>query len=291
MELLKQLNESFSVCGYEEEIREVVARFLSKYYDVHVDRLGNVIAHKAGTGEHLVFLSPMDVPGAFLNVEKEDGSYFYTKLATDFKVSDGCNGRSADGVCGSFHKDEKHPEGSFFKTSDGVIKVPSVAEVTVPFSIEGKSVTTRNGALFAMLKLSEQLCADDRSLTFVALAQTALRHRGAYGEIPVGADAYTLIELCENDRFKVGDGAILCLKDGAYIMPLVLKQRFASCFENRLVCEEKPSLAATLMKQKGGFMVASMKIPVVRRGTDRETVSLADIDDLIARTLDVVKKG
>ena len=291
MELLRQLNKSFSVCGYEDEIQEVVRNYFSQKYDVRVDQLGNVIAHKGGRGAHYVFLAPMDVPGAFLNVKKEGDSYFYTKLTPSFKTTNGSSGRSREGIEGVFCVDEKKPELSHFKTDGLVIKLPTVAEVTVPFSFENNFVKSRHCALYSILKLSEKLCEEKTTVTFIALAQTSLRNRGAFGAIPQGADCYFVIEPYENEHFKVGNGSILCLKDGEYIMPLVLKERLKHRFENLLVCEDKQSLSGCLAKRKGGCMVASVKLPVADLRTDKEQFSFKDVDDLISRIGDIVKKG
>lgn len=291
MELLKQLNDAFSVCGYEDEIREVVKKYFSKHFNVYVDRLGNVIARKEGKGKHFVFLAPMDVPGAFLNVQKEEDEFFSTKLSGTFKVTEDCSARTNNGTSGRFFVDEKRPEHAYYKSEGESVDLPAVAEISVSFSKDGERVTSRHGALYALMKLSEEVCGEDSSFTFVALAQTSLRQRGAYGDIPDGADCYTLIEQYENERFKLGEGAILCLKDGGYVMPLSLKNCFVRYFENLLVCDEKPSLAGTLCRQRGGRRVASVKLPVSGWRTQNETFSLKDIDGFVELMVDIVKKG
>lgn len=283
MELLKRLNDSFSACGYEEEVRAVVSDYLSKWYAVSGDTFGNVIATKAGEGQHLAFAAPMDTGGLFLNYEKSAGCYHYVKLSTNVKTNlQNALGRTFDGHKGVFLHHSEEPDQSYLDLGGEPIMLPMVADITVPFAVYGNRVVSRQGALFALLKLAEKLAGCSCAITIAALAQTSLQHRGACGKLPSDADFYTLIEPMEEGRFHMGDGGVLCLKDGVYLMPESLKERF-SAFENRCVCECKPSLAATLSKQQGGLRVASVKLPVRGMGTVTETFCPTDIDDLCGK--------
>ena len=74
MELLRKVVEAPGVSGYEFlGIRDVVKEELEKVVDeVYVDRLGNVIAHKKGSGPKIMIAAHMDKIGVMVNhIDKE----------------------------------------------------------------------------------------------------------------------------------------------------------------------------------------------------------------------------
>ena len=75
MELLKRLSEAYGVPGREEEIRAIVREALAGVVDsVEVDRLGNLIAHKAGEGPKVAVAAHMDEIGFMVSyVDQESG--------------------------------------------------------------------------------------------------------------------------------------------------------------------------------------------------------------------------
>jgi putative aminopeptidase FrvX len=75
MELLKRLSETPGIPGREEAIRVIVREVLTGHVDdISVDRLGNVIAHKKGTGPKVAVAAHMDEIGFFVShVDEETG--------------------------------------------------------------------------------------------------------------------------------------------------------------------------------------------------------------------------
>ena len=75
LELLKRLCETRGIPGREEAIRVIVREALSTYVDeLAVDRLGNLIAHKKGTGPKVAVAAHMDEIGFVVsNVDGETG--------------------------------------------------------------------------------------------------------------------------------------------------------------------------------------------------------------------------
>ena len=88
----------------------------------------------------------------------------------------------------------------------------------------------------------------------------------------------------------LGNGAILCLKDGSYLCPDYVKTKIGA-YNNKLVCEEKPSLAFELSRQEHGRMVASVKIPAKGIGTTAERFCMDDVLDLCDRLASLCEKG
>lgn len=75
MELLKRLTEATGVPGYEGPVRGVIVDALEALVDsIDVDRLGNVIAHKAGKGPIVAIAAHMDEIGFLVShVEEKSG--------------------------------------------------------------------------------------------------------------------------------------------------------------------------------------------------------------------------
>jgi putative aminopeptidase FrvX len=75
MELLKRLSETPGIPGREEAMRVIVREALTSYVDeISVDRLGNVIARKKGTGPKVVVAAHMDEIGFLVShVDEETG--------------------------------------------------------------------------------------------------------------------------------------------------------------------------------------------------------------------------
>jgi putative aminopeptidase FrvX len=75
MELLKRLSETPGVPGREEAMRVIVREALTGHVDeISVDRLGNVIARKKGTGPKVAVAAHMDEIGFFVShVDEETG--------------------------------------------------------------------------------------------------------------------------------------------------------------------------------------------------------------------------
>lgn len=75
MELLQQLAEAAGIPGREEEVRALVRKALQRHVDeVHVDRLGNLVAHKKGKGPKVVVAGHMDEIGFLVShVDEETG--------------------------------------------------------------------------------------------------------------------------------------------------------------------------------------------------------------------------
>ena len=75
MQLLKKLSETAGIPGREEAMRVMVREALTNHVDeISVDRLGNVIAHKKGTGPKVVVAAHMDEIGFLVShVDEETG--------------------------------------------------------------------------------------------------------------------------------------------------------------------------------------------------------------------------
>ena len=75
MDLLKRLSEAAGIPGHEGEIRRIISDELTELVDkVEVDPLGNLIAHKKGSGPTVLIAAHMDEIGFIVkHIEEETG--------------------------------------------------------------------------------------------------------------------------------------------------------------------------------------------------------------------------
>ena len=80
MDLLEELINAFGVSGSEGNIRKIIIREIKKYvHDIHVDKSGNLIAHKRGKYPKVMLAAHMDEVGLIVkNVEPHGRVYFST---------------------------------------------------------------------------------------------------------------------------------------------------------------------------------------------------------------------
>ncbi len=73
-ELMKKLSNCFSPSGRETNIRKLIENEIKDYVDeIKVDALGNLIAHKKGTGKKILFSAHMDQIGLIITHVDEKG--------------------------------------------------------------------------------------------------------------------------------------------------------------------------------------------------------------------------
>lgn len=74
MELLEQLTQTDGVSGREKHICGVISNEILPYVDeVYTDALGNLIAHKKGTGKKILFAAHMDEIGVIVTFIDDNG--------------------------------------------------------------------------------------------------------------------------------------------------------------------------------------------------------------------------
>jgi len=72
--LMNELSDIISPSGREKNVREYIEKQIKDYVDeIKVDSLGNLIAHKKGTGKKIMFSAHMDQIGLLINDIDEKG--------------------------------------------------------------------------------------------------------------------------------------------------------------------------------------------------------------------------
>lgn len=79
--LLEKLCNATGPSGYEGDVRELIKQTVKSYVDdVKVDRMGNIIVHKKGTGRKVIVDAHMDEVGFIITGYNEDGTLRFYSL-------------------------------------------------------------------------------------------------------------------------------------------------------------------------------------------------------------------
>jgi len=79
--LLEKLTEAKGVSGNEQEIRKLILKEIKKYVkDVKIDKFGNIIAHKKGTGPKVMLAAHMDEIGLMVKSISDKGNIYCSEV-------------------------------------------------------------------------------------------------------------------------------------------------------------------------------------------------------------------
>lgn len=203
--LLERLCNAASPPGYEGEMRNIIKAEVKNYVDdVKVDKMGNIIVHKKGSGKRVVVDAHMDEIGFIITGYNEDGTLKFQSLGLmDTKVMP-CKvvrigEKKLPGVIGlkPIHlqeKDEKEKNISISNLSidigakskeeaRGWVSIGEYAVFTTDFGyfgegcIKGKALDNRVGCSILVELLKENYNCD---LYGVFSVQEEIDNRGAY---------------------------------------------------------------------------------------------------------------
>ncbi|AJF62767.1 MAG: Cellulase [archaeon GW2011_AR20] len=81
VDLLEELLNAFGVSGSEANIRKIIIREIKKYvHDIHVDKSGNLIAHKKGKRPKVMLAAHMDEVGLIVKNIDPHGRVFFSVI-------------------------------------------------------------------------------------------------------------------------------------------------------------------------------------------------------------------
>lgn len=81
MELLRKLTQAYAPSGREDSLAELIKTIISSYVDeVYADGMGNLIAHKYGTGKKIMLAAHIDEIGLLVNYIDDKGFLRFAPL-------------------------------------------------------------------------------------------------------------------------------------------------------------------------------------------------------------------
>lgn len=203
--LLERLCNANSPSGYEGEVREIIKDEIKNYVDeIKIDRMGNVIAHKKGTGKTVLVDVHIDEPGFVITGYNDDGTLKFATLGVvDYKIVP-CKGvnigkNKIQGVIGikpihlqnSEEREKSYDLGSLCidigakskEEAKKIISLGDFAVFTTKFEafghgfVKGKAISSRVGCNILIELLKEEYQCDFYGVFSV---QGELKGRGSY---------------------------------------------------------------------------------------------------------------
>jgi putative aminopeptidase FrvX len=274
MELLKRLSETPGIPGREEAIRVIVREALTGHVDdIKVDRLGNVIAHKKGTGPKVVIAGHMDEIGflvshvdeetGFLRIEPVGG--FDPRTLIAHRVTVHTRGGDTYGLIGikpvhvlTEEERKKTPEmkdlfvdiGLSGKEAKERVRVGDPVTLVQTFAdlgklVTGKALDDRLG-VYVGIEAVKRIGKHKADIHFVATVQEEVGLRGARTsafsiapDIGVALDVTIACDIpgvSPNEQItRLGKGAAIKVKDSASISHPGLVQFLVNLAEERKI--------------------------------------------------------
>ncbi|MCI5604887.1 MAG: M42 family metallopeptidase [Clostridia bacterium] len=241
MELLKKLTQANSPSGNEGDICRVIEKEIKEYCDdIKIDALGNLIAHKKGLGDKIMFAAHMDEIGIIVTFIDENGFIrfsavggLYVKNMVHLKV------RFSNGVIGVIGSEEegfnKKPELSRLYVDIGA-KNREEAEKKVQIgdtaafigdcyiindTVISKALDNRAGC-YVLIEALKRIKNTDNDLYFVFTAQEEVGLRGAKAAaFAVKPDFAVAVDVTDTGdtpdapvmAVKMGNGAAIKIMD------------------------------------------------------------------------------
>lgn len=313
MELLKKLSLCYGPSGREQGITELIKSELNDFADeIYTDNLGNLIAHKKGTGKKIMFAAHMDEIGVVVTFIDDNGYLrfadvggLYTKYLHGKRV---VFANGTEGVVGSEPKNDKNSLLKMYidigaKTKEEAEKSVNVGDMAVfcgNFTeqngiIIGKALDNRAGC-FALIEALKQVKSEN-DLYFVFTVQEEVGLRGArtaaYAINPDVAIAVDVTDTgdtpkCDRVAVKMGAGAAIKVMDYSVICSSEVKNSLLALAEKNGIAHQLEVMtdggtdAGVIHFARGGVKTGGISIPTRYIHSPSEMIKKSDLIDVIS---------
>ena len=312
MELLKKLSLCYAPSGREQNITELIKGEIKDFADeVYTDNLGNLIAHKRGTGKKIMFAAHMDEIGVVVTYIDDNGYLrfsdvggLYTKYLHGKRV---VFANGIEGVVSTEPKNDKNSLAKMYidigaKTKEDAEKSANIGDMAVfcgNFTeqdgvIIGKALDNRAGC-FALIEALKQVKSKN-DLYFVFTVQEEVGLRGArtaaYSINPDIAIAVDVTDTgdtpkCDSMAVKMGAGAAIKVMDYSVICDNEVKSLLISIAETRGIAHQLEVMteggtdAGVIHFARGGVKTGGISIPTRYIHSPSEMIQKSDLIDVI----------
>lgn len=312
-ELIKKLMKTPSVSGREEKIAEVIKNEISLYCDeVFTDNLGNLYAHKKGTGKKLMFAAHMDEIGFFatyiedsglVRVSPVGGISFLSAAYTRIMFENGVRGVIVPetGISG----EDITKSGKYYvdigtssrRQTEKKLSLGDFAVVESSFTkLSGKRYTGRpfdnRIGCAVLIEAAKQIKSSDNDIYFVFTAQEEVGCRGSLpAAFTLDADYAIAVDVTATGdtpgakamAVKLGGGAAIKVRDNSVICDRHLVDKLKKLakdngVKHQLEILEKGGTDTGSMQRSGrGSIAGAVSVPTRYIHTSAETVDMGDV--------------
>lgn len=313
MELLKKLTEAIAPSGSEEEAREVISSAIAPYVDeIYTDALGNLIAHKKGTGKKIMLTAHMDEIGVMATYIDDNGFVRFSPIgwlpphyALYKKI------RFTNGINGVVGYEEKDKALKDIKNSDLYIDIGASSreeaeKMIAPgvsgglersFSVCGtrifSGVMDNRSGCYCLIKAAESYRGiNDMYYVFTVQEEVGLRGAGAatfsiQPDMALNVDVTDIGDTpnCPHNAVCLGEGPAIKVMDASIITHPVMRRKLLAAAEGLPyqleVMENGGTDAGVVHTMVGGVMTGAVSIPCRYIHTTAECVDKKDLDNTV----------
>ncbi|NLM25640.1 MAG: M42 family metallopeptidase [Firmicutes bacterium] len=321
-ELIKELVESYGPAGFENEITTKISELVKDYVDeVYTDKLGNLIAHKKGTGKKIMFSAHADEIGVvvtfidkngFLRFSNVGGLNPLTLLGNRVRFQNGTigvigkeKGELKDLAIDKMYIDigaESEKEAKE-KVSIGDFAIIHREFADLGNRVIGKSMDDRIGCV-VLIEALRRLNHSEHDLYFVFSAQEEVGLRGARtAAYDIDPDLGIALDVtltgdtpkAHTMAVELGKGAAIKVKDASVITHPKVKDLLIKLAEDNKIDYQLEVLefggtdAGAIHLTKTGVPSGAISIPCRYVHTASEMVDVRDVENCVKLVLALVQ--
>lgn len=322
--LIKKLLTPPSVSGREHAVISLISELITPYVDsVRIDALGNLIAYKAGVGEHkkkLMFASHADEIGfmatyiednGYIRCDKIGGINFISAAFTHVEFENGVRGvlvpvsgtsptdYNAENFVVDIGAKNKQDAARRVKIGD-TFRVCADLRKLGNSRVAGRPLDNRIGAavlIEAARMISGSGCANDVYFTFTVQEEVGCRgsQTAAYSILPDIGIALDVTGTGDTQgakpmAVKLGGGAAVKIKDASVICDSALVEKMKSVADKNKIKYQLEILTSggtdtsSMQKAAGGSVAGCISIPTRYTHSSVETIDLGDVMECVKLT-------
>lgn len=291
--MLNELFNTFSPSGFEYDMHDFLKeKLLPLKYDIRIDNLGTLIAHKDGDGQKICIECGMDTSGIMVTATKDNVAYFSTVGNVSVAFLENKPIRFKNGAYGIVRYNGSDIGGA--KISDLFVDIDTGSVSVGDFGAVDSFLRVSDNRIFsndlshkipvkAVLDIAKELNTNkDITLAFTAQKNLGARGINAFFGVNSFDKVITVNSVSANKNIKSGSGCVLIAKDKKYITEQsLLKASEKTAIENGIsfavsVCDENLYIENISTSGNGAHCLC-IAIPVEYKSKGFECVSQRDI--------------
>ncbi len=309
-ELIKKLMKTPAASGREKNIAELIRSEISPYCDeVFTDNIGNLYAHKRGTGKKVIFAAHMDEIGFFVSYIEDSGLVRITPvggfnyLAAAYSTVTLENG--VKGVIIPGDEDAGKNDKYFIDIGTTSRKQTEKKLSLGEFGTLDRGFTRLSGKRYAgrpfddrigcavLIEAAKQIKKSENDLYFVFTAQEEVGCRGAFpAAFNIEADYAIAVDVtatgdvpgAKTMAVKLGGGAAVKIRDNSVICDRHVVEKLKTLAEEnnikyQLEILERGGTDTGAMQRSGhGARVGAVSVPTRYIHTAVESIDMGDVN-------------
>lgn len=315
LDILKELTQFSAPSGREAEVREYISKKIEKFCDeITTDAMGNLIAHKCGSGKKLMFAAHMDEIGIIVTDIDDRGFIRFSNIGgLNLRNLVNCRvrfGNGTEGVIGAQEEKfkEKPAMSKLFidigaesrKAAEKSVGVGDMAVFVGDFAekddiIVSKALDNRAGCAVLMSALSKiEKCENDLYFVFTVQEEVGLRgaKAAAFGiepDIAVAVDVTDTgdtpdapamaVKLGKGAAIKVMDRSILCDAD-VRVKMIETAKKYNIPYQLEIMTDGGTD-AGAMHLTRAGVKTGGISIPTRYIHSPSEMASKKDIENCV----------